>query len=229
MRTDLELVGEDEVPLIPVDHQHQQNPDFVTKVFNHKEVLALTPRGKLSTRDKLIAMIAGQVKEDEIYRREGQSMPNRAVRMAFLARLFGGGDTRVVAVPSSPSKDDKPKSFFDRLNASSLLPILASIMLAAAAYKTGETMSWKSTSDAGKQTVDFVKEQLAIANQEKAALQAKNDGLQRDALALIAQINTDNNANAKVYADSLKTLVTKYAPPKVVINIPAQTPKTDGN
>src|SRR5579863_2030226 len=85
MRTDLELVGEDEVPLIPVDHQHQQNPDFVTKVFNHKEVLALTPRGKLSTRDKLIAMIAGQVKEDEIYRREGQSrLPSLGQRSSRL-------------------------------------------------------------------------------------------------------------------------------------------------
>ena len=61
MRTDLELVGENEVPLMSADSRHQQSPDFVTRVFNHKEMLALTPNGKLRTRDKLIAMIAGQV------------------------------------------------------------------------------------------------------------------------------------------------------------------------
>ena len=228
MRTGLELVGENEVPLMSADSRHQQNPDFATRAFNHKEILALTPHGKLSPRDKLMIMLGGQLKEDEIHRREGQSMPHRAVKMAFIARLFGASAGETNSVNTNAPKEDKPKSILERLNSSALIPILASIMLAAAAYKTGETSSWKSSSDAGKATVDFVKEQLAATKAEKAALQEKYDGLQKDTLGLMAQFNADSSASAKAYADSLKSFVAKYTPPKIVVNVPAPTPKAEG-
>jgi hypothetical protein len=176
--------------------------------------MALTPRGKLSIRDKLIALIAGQVKEEEFFRREGQSMPGRAVKLAFLARLFGGGDTRVIALNSTASKDDKPKTFWDRLNAGSLLPILGSMMLAAAAWKTGETISWKSASDAARQTVDVVKEQLKIANQDKKDLQAKNDDVQQDMRDFLTKALGDSKADVKTLSDGISNLLTKYKPPK---------------
>jgi hypothetical protein len=41
--------------------------DFVTQVFHHPEIAALCPNGKPSPRVKAIALIAGQVKEEQLY------------------------------------------------------------------------------------------------------------------------------------------------------------------
>jgi hypothetical protein len=174
--------------------------DFVTQAFHHPEIAALCPNGKPSPRIKAIMLIAGQVKEEQLYERQRRAAPERLFKLAFLQRLFGGAPT-VVMQPATA--EVKPKTFWDRLNAGVLLPVLVALTLAIAAWKTSEISSWKSTSEAGKELVAVLKQQLEGAQGTIKTLSEKNDELQNDIKEALKDQNTDLAATKQKLLDAL--------------------------
>jgi hypothetical protein len=96
-------------------------------------------------------LIAREVKEKQLYGQQQRAAPERLFKMAFFHRMFGGGSP-IVMQPTLA--EVKLKTFWDRLNAGTLLPILVALTLAIAAWKMSEISSWKSTSEAGKEPLD---------------------------------------------------------------------------
>lgn len=174
--------------------------DFVTEVFHHQEIVALCRNGKPSARDKALVLIAGEVKEKQLYGQQQRAAPERLFKMAFFHRMFGGGSP----IYMQPTLAEvKPKTFWDRLNAATLLPILVALTLAIAAWKTSEINSWKSTSEAGKELVVVLKQQLEGAQGTIKTLSEKNDGLQNDIKDALKDQNTDLAATKQKLIDAL--------------------------
>jgi hypothetical protein len=176
--------------------------DFVTQVFHHPEIAALCPNGKPSPRVRAIALIAGQVKEEQLYERQRRAAPERLFKLAFLQRMFGSSGSTVVVQPAATS-DPKPKTFLDRLNVGVLLPLLAALAIGLVTWRTAETKSWKSTSDASKYLVSVLKDQLSAAQENIKSLGQKNDELQNDIKDALKDQNTDLAATKQKLIDAL--------------------------
>jgi hypothetical protein len=174
--------------------------DFVTQAFHHPEIAALCPNGKPSPRIKAIVLIAGQVKEEQLYERQRRAAPERLFKLAFLQRMFGVAPT--VVLQPAPA-EVKPKTFLDRLNVGVLLPLLAALAIGLVTWRTAETKSWKSTSDANKDFVGVLKDQLLVAQGTINSLTQKNDDLQNDIKDALKDQNTDLAATKQKLIDAL--------------------------
>jgi hypothetical protein len=178
--------------------------DFVTQVLHHPEILALCHNGNPSPRVKAIALIAGQVKEEQIYERQRRAAPERLFKLAFLQRMFGSSASPVIV--QAGSEEPKPRAIWDHLNVGVLLPVLIALTLALAAWKNSEVSSWKSTSEANKELVSVVKQQLDGAQDNIKSLTQKNDDLQndvKDALKSMSEQNADLAATKQKLIDAL--------------------------
>lgn len=181
--------------------------DFVTRVFHHPEMQALSPNGSLNEREKLIAVIAGQIKQDELYERQRQSAPERAFKMAFLSKIFGNSQPPfIVQQPAIAGESEKRKTVWDSVkSASGLVPIVMLLVVAVAGFVTAETKGWKSSSDALQRVVASQKEELK-------ELREKNDQLQADFIDTLKQAG-DQKQDFATLNENLKKIVAKYRNP----------------
>ena len=177
--------------------------DFPSVLFEHPQMRAISPKG-FSNKEKLIALTAVELKEDYLHERDSRTTPGRMFRLAFLHRLF----TNSVVAPPALATAEAPKHFWNDWSVSALLPIAGAMMLALAAWRTGETSSWKGVSDAMKAHVETLKDQLATAQADKKDLQQKNDALQNDLNAL--KTAADQKSDLTTLTDKINQLLKKY-------------------
>jgi hypothetical protein len=202
--------------------------DFPTVLFEHAQMRAISPKG-LTNKEKLIALTAAELRDEFDHQRQHRSAPERMFRLAFLQRVFGNGQTTVVLPSSGGSGETAPKSLWRDWNASKLLPVAVAVMIALAAWRTGETKSWKGVSDAKNELVSTVKEQLSREQQENKELKAKNEALQDDINSTLKGA-ADQKQDIATLTDKLNQLLKKYkgtAPVKEV-TATAQSPTQGG-
>jgi hypothetical protein len=187
--------------------------DFPTILFEHPQMRAIAPKG-LTNKEKAIALTAAELKDEFLHERKSRSAPERMFRLAFLQRLFSNQQT--LALPSSGTPPETPKSFWSSWSLSAFVPIAGAILIAFAAWRTGETSSWKGVADANKAHVETLKDQLAQAQSDKKDLQHKNDALQDDLNDTLKNA-ADQKSDVATLTQKLGELLKKYkgsAPPK---------------
>jgi uncharacterized protein HemX len=178
--------------------------DSITSLLTHPQVQAFGRNGRLSARDKALVLAGAHVAAAEIYEHHRNSGPERVVKALFLQRWF--------SAMFGPSQEAKPKSLTERMGA--MLPILAVLTIALAGLITAETSSWKGASEARKDQVDTLKDQLGNANTELKKEREKSDNLQNEMNNLLrdaAKQKTDSDTLArkiKELQDKYKTLTT---------------------
>ncbi len=181
--------------------------DFPTVLFEHPQMRAIAPKG-LTNKEKAIALTAAELKDEFVHERQRRSAPERMFKLAFLQRIFSNGQTTVV-LPSSGAPADAPKSFWSSWSLSAFVPIAGAILIAFAAWRTGETSSWKGVADANKAHVETLKEQLAQAQSDKKELQHKNDDLQNDLNDTLKNA-ADQKSDVATLTQKLGELLKKY-------------------
>jgi hypothetical protein len=193
-----------------ISHTNPGNSDFTTQVFQHPELAAICPDRGPSVRDKLIALIAGNVMRDHMAEEQKRQASERVFTLAAFTRFFSPRQDVTSYTDPAAAPSEKPKSLLERMGALAVvLPLLAVLALGAAAWKTSETTSWKNASDGNKELVSVLKEQVRVANEEKKDLQDKNDALQGDIRGLLTTAATDSKTDAKSLSDSINKLLSK--------------------
>jgi len=195
----------------------EPSADFVTRALEHPQAKAAAPNGRTGLKAKFYIMLGASLMEEEIYSRHRQAAPERMFGLAFLGRLFGNHPPSVTINSVPQGQDEQPKSFWSRLRPTSLLPAVTLLMLALAAWQTGETKSYKSAVEGNEKVVKVLEKQLAIAQQ-------KNDDLQgelNDTIKAAADFTT--------LKDSLTKLMNKYKNQNAAKSEVAQNTKPSGN
>jgi hypothetical protein len=170
---------------------------------------------------RIEVLTAAELKDEFEQQRQHRSAPERMFRLAFLQRLFSNPQTLVL--PSSGTPTEVPKSFWSGWSLSAFVPIAGAILIAFAAWRTGETSSWKGVADANKAHVETLKDQLVQAQNDKKDLQQKNDALQNDLNDTLRNA-ADQKSDVATLTQKLGELLKKYkngVPPTATATPPA--------